>query len=231
MTVAQARNVRITGGHFIYNDSTTAVITIKDSSGITFLDGLYIDVNKKYADSIRTYNHKGSLIIQNTFVKGISGTLNGAHGDLVHAQDGGPLQDLTLQNVTGYTGYQGLFAPYRPAKGHGTRKLKLDRVNVAYDPNVSKKALKLLYFGSADDSTDRVPDLGSSLSGVYADGSYWKLPYYKTVYAEPVPASSCSSFDAKHKITGQVCGGRPAEGDYVPSGQVGRTYDRSYFCK
>ena len=230
MTITDARNITVTGGHFVYNYATPAVITIKNTSGTTFMDGLYIDVNKKYADGIRVYNHKGRLIVQNSLFKGISGTRYGVHGDIVHAQDGGPLQELTLQNVTGYTGYQGLFTPYRPGSGHGTRKLTLHRVNVAYDPTVSKRSLKLLYIGSADNSTDRVPDLGSTFSGVYADGSYWSLPFHKTVYAEPVRSSTCSSFDAKHKVNGQVCGGKPTGGDYVPSSQVGRTYNRSYFC-
>lgn len=234
LSIGNARNIRITGGHFIYNDSWSAVITIKDTSGSTFIDGLLIDVNKKYADAMRTYNHKGRLVVQNTYVKGISGTTNGTHGDLVHAQNGGPLAELTLQNVTGLTGYQGLFAPYRPSTGHGTRKLRMDRVNVGYDTTLAKtsgagKPLMLLFIGSADNNSDRVPDLGTTISSVYVDGSYWSFPYYKAVYAYPAGTATCTSFDSKHKISGQVCSGRPSA-DYAPSGQVGMSYNRANFC-
>lgn len=233
LSVTQARNVRITGGRIVYNDSAAAVITVNTSSGTTFIDGVYIDVNKRYADAIRTFNHRGRMVVQNTFVRGIGGTPNGTHGDIVHAQGGGPLAELVLQNVTGLTGYQGLFAPYRPDSGHGTRKLRLDRVNVGYDTAMSKssgagKPLMLLYIGSADNSTDRVPDLGTTLSSVYVDGSYWGFPYYNAVYAKPSGTGNCASFDGKHKISGQACGGKPA--DFAPASQVGTTYNRSYFC-
>lgn len=231
-----ARNIRVTGGQFLYNDSDDAVITVRFSSGMTFLDGLYIDVNKRSADAIQVNNHKGRVVIQNTFIRGISGTLNGIHGDLMHAQGGGPLQELTLQNVSGLTGYQGLFTPYRPKSGDGTRKLKIDRVNVGYDPALSKssgakKPLMLLYIGSADNSTDRVPDLGTSLSNVFVDGSYWNFAYTNALYAKPRSGSgSCATFDSKHKIYGQACGGRPSGGDFAPASQVGRNYVRSRFC-
>lgn len=236
MVVARPRNLRITGGQFIYNDSLSAVITVKDTSGTALIDGLSIDVNRKSADAIRSYNDKGRLIVQNTFVKGISGTVKGTHGDLVHAQSGGPLQELILQNVTGLTGYQGLFSPYRPREGHGTRKLKLDRVNVGYDRDIAKtsgvrKPLMLLFMGSADDRTNKVPDQGTTLTDVYVDGSYWNFAFQKAVYAQPKPVSDgCATFDPKQKVNGRACGGRPPQGDYAPASRVGRSYDRGYFC-
>jgi hypothetical protein len=190
---------------------------------------LNIDVNGKYADAIRTYNYKGSLVLQNSNVRGISGTLNGYHGDIIHAQNGGPLTSLTMQNVTAITGYQGLFTPYRPSSGHGTRKLKLDRVQIAYDPKYSKRSLKLLYLGSADNTTDPVPDLGSTFSSVYLDASFWKIAYYKSSYAEPTPASTCATYPAKHKVSGSVCNGRPSS-EFAPAANVGRSYSRSFFC-
>lgn len=236
LSIEFARNVRITGGQFVYNDSDDAVITVKFSSGTTFIDGVYIDVNRRSADAIQVNNHKGRVVVQNSFIRGISGTMSGIHGDLLHAQGGGPLQELTLQNVTGLTGYQGLFTPYRPRSGDGTRKLRIDRVNVGYDPALSKssgakKPLILLYMGSADNSTDRVPDLGTTLSNVYVDGSYWNFPYTNALYAKPKSGSgSCATFDSKHKISGRACNGRPSQGDFAPASQVGRNYVRSRFC-
>ncbi len=234
LTITYAKNIRIMGGHFVYNDLKQAVISIGMTSGVTMIDGVLIDVNGKSADAIRAYKHSGRMIVQNTYAKGISGTASGTHGDLVHPQGGGPLQELTLQNVTGLTGYQGLFTPYRPGTGHGTRKLKIDRVNVGYDPNLSKssgagKPLMLLFMGSADNSTDRVPDLGTTLSSVYVDGSYWNFPYYNAVYAKPSGTGGCTSFESKHKISGQACGGKPSS-DFAPASKVGLGYNRSYFC-
>jgi len=236
LTVTGARNVRITGGHLVQGDSSPATITIRNLSsastepkGTIFIDGLHIDVNGKYADAIRTYNYKGALVLQNSNVRGISGTLNGYHGDIIHAQNGGPLASLTMQNVTAVTGYQGLFTPYRSSSGHGTHRLKMDRVQIAYDPKYSKRSLKLLYLGSADNATDLVPDQGSTFSSVYLDASFWNIAYYKSSYAEPTPASSCATYAAKHKVSGSVCAGRPAT-EFAPAANVGRGYSRSFFC-
>lgn len=236
ITVSYARNIRITGGHILYTDSKPAVINIGMTSGTTFIDGMLIDVNRKFADAIRVYRHKGKLVVQNTHIKGVSGTVKGIHGDVTHAQGGGPLKELILQNVTGKTGYQGLFTPYNPGKGRGTRKLRLDRVNMSYDRAIPKssgarKPLKLLFFGSADNGNDRVPDRGTSLSNVYVDGSYWNWPYYKAIYAQPKPGSGgCATFAGKHKISGRACSGRPKGGDFAPVSKVGRSYARSKFC-
>ncbi len=235
LTITFARNIRITGGQFVYNDSKQAVISIGYSSGTTMIDGVLIDVNKKAADAIRTYRHKGRLIVQNVYAKGIGGRKSGPHGDLVQPQGGGPLQELTLQNVTGLTGYQGLFTPYRPREGHGTRKLRLDHVNVGYDPSFPKssgagKPLMLLFMGNASDPVNKVPDQGTTLSSVYVDGSYWNFAYQKAIYAQPRPGGgNCATFDSNQKISGQACGGKP--GDFAPASKVGRSYNRAYFCK
>lgn len=229
LTVTGAKNVRITGGHFVQADASSATITIRnltaaatEPAGTIFIDGVNIDVNGKTADAIRTYNYKGNFVLQNSNVRG-------SKGDIVHAQNGGPLASLTMQNVTAITGYVGLFTPYRLSTGHGTRKLTLDRVQFAYDPKYSKSALRLLYMGSADNATDRVPDLGSTFSSVYLDGLFWKIPYYKTSYAEPTPSTSCSTYATKHLVTGSVCQGPPAS-EFAPAAQVGLTYSRSFFC-
>jgi hypothetical protein len=166
LTVTGAKNVRIIGGHFVQGDASPATITIRnptsaatEPAGTIFIDGVNIDVNGKAADAVRTYNYKGNLVLQNANVRG-------TNGDIVDAQNGGPLASLTMQNVTAVTGYQGLFTPYRLSTGSGTRQLTLDRVQFAYDPKYSKKPMRLLYIGSADNATDRVPDRGSTFSSV-----------------------------------------------------------------
>jgi hypothetical protein len=234
--VAEAGNVRIVGGSFLYTGSAPAVVTVSRSAGTAFIEGLNIDVAGQAADAIRVYSHTGRLIVQNTFARRISGRPSGPHGDLVHAQGGGPLNELILQNVTGYSGYQGLFTPYRPASGHGTHALTLERVNVAYDPSLNRssgaaKPLKLLFMGSADDPADLPPDRGTTLSQVYVDTSYWNVPFERAL--EPRPRTTfgrCVTFDDDDKIAGSVCRGAPPGGDFAPAALVGGTYDRAHFC-
>lgn len=236
LSVTEAGNVWILGGAFLYTDSGPAVISISQTAGTSFLEGLSIDVAGKSADAIRVYRHTGRLIVQNTFAKRISGQPSGTHGDLIHAQGDGPLQELILQNVTGYTGYQGLFTPYRPDSGHGTHALRLERVNVAYDPTLNRnsgagKPLMLLFFGSAGDLRDQPPDRGTSLSGVYVDASYWNQSHLRAIYPQPKTLfGQCVSFDPGHGISGRVCEGPPPGGDFAPESLVGRAYDRTRLC-
>jgi hypothetical protein len=236
LSVTEAGNVWILGGAFLLNDNAKGVISISQTAGTSFIEGVSIDVAGKAADAIRVYRHTGRLVVQNTFAKRISGQPSGTHGDLIHAQGKGPLQELVLQNVTGYTGYQGLFTPYRPESGHGTHSLRLERVNVAYDPTLNRNAgagklLILLFLGSADDPRDLPPDKGTSLSNVYADASYWNQSYMRAIYPRPKTLfGQCVRFDEAHGIAGRVCEGPPPQGDFAPEALVGRAYDRGRFC-
>lgn len=249
INIARARNVWITGGSIAFDiskaavtnyfDGRKAVITVKESSGTTFIEGLDVDAKGTSADAIRALMHTGRLVIQNTRIHGVSGRTTGPHGDTTHAQAGGPLFALVLQNVSAFTGYQGLFTPYRVANGHGTRKLKLQRVNFGYDPNIplSSKPLKLMFIGSASETVNRSPDRGTSLSHVYVDVSVWqqRLPgfsYQKAIFPVPSPQpDGCAIFDPADKIWGQACGGNPPDGDFAPAERVGLAYDRAYFCR
>lgn len=236
LSVTEAGNVWILGGAFLFTDDEKGVISISETSGTSFIEGVSIDVAGKAADAIRVYRHTGRLIVQNTFAKRIGGEPRGTHGDLVHAQGLGPLQELVLQNVTGYTGYQGLFTPYRPDSGHGTRALRLERVNIAYDATLNRNAgagkpLMLLFLGDARDPRDQPPDRGTSLSSVYVDASYWNQAHFRSIYPRPKTLfGRCVSFDAAHRIAGNVCEGPPPGGDFAPEALVGRTYDRARFC-
>ncbi len=238
LSVVNANNLRIMRGHFVMTADKESVVSIGPGSGTTFIEGLDIDVNGKSADAIRFYRNTGTAIIQNTRIEGVSGTNPGRHGDITQPQGGGPLNELILQNVTAYTGYQGLFTPYRPSEGHGTHKLTLDRVNFGYDPNVapSSKPLILLFMGKAGDPVNLPPDRGTTLSGVYVDVSVWQnqLPgydYHKAVLAGPTrQPDGCATFAPEEKISGQVCDGQPPNGDYAPAYQVGLKYRRDVFC-
>jgi hypothetical protein len=47
LTVEKPRNLRITGGSLIFGDTTAAVVTVRDTSGDTMIDGMYIDVKER----------------------------------------------------------------------------------------------------------------------------------------------------------------------------------------
>ncbi|MBL8660614.1 MAG: hypothetical protein JNM75_12755 [Rhodospirillales bacterium] len=232
VSVTKARNVRITGGKFVFADTQTSVISLGYSSGTAFVDGVHIDVNGRHADAIRTYRHTGKLIVQNVRIEGVSGIKSGTHGDIVHAQGGGPLSELILQNVSGYTAYQGLFVPYIVSSGHGTHKLSLDRVNVGYDTKFAiSKPLILLFIGDNNHPTNKAPDLGTTLNEVFAKDFSAVFTFNRSVYAKPVKDGvGCATFDPVHKITGKVCGGLPAGGDFAPASLVGPNYNRDNFC-
>ncbi|MBL8660569.1 MAG: hypothetical protein JNM75_12530 [Rhodospirillales bacterium] len=238
LSVVNANNVRIMRGRFVMTDDKESVVSIGPGSGTTFIEGLDIDVNGKSADAIRFYRNTGVAIIQNTRMEGVSGTTAGTHGDITQPQGGGPLTQLILQNVSAYTGYQGLFTPYRPDQGHGTHKLTLQRVNLGYDPNIppSEKPLILLFIGRSDDPVNLPPDQGTTLSDVYVDVSVWQkqLPgygYYKSVLATPSrQPNGCATFAPEENITGEVCDGQPPEGDFAPQNLVGLKYRRDYLC-
>lgn len=232
VSVVKARNVRITGGKFVFNDTQKSVISLGYSSGTAFIDGVHIDVNGRHADAIRTYRHTGKVVVQNVRIEGVSGIKSGTHGDIVHAQGGGPLSELILQNVTGYTAYQGLFVPYIVRSGHGTHKLSLDRVNVGYDPKFAiSKPLMLLFIGDNNHPTNKAPDRGTTLDAVYVKDFSARFTFNRSVYARPVKdGTGCATFDPVHKITGKVCGGLPAGGDFVPAALVGPNYNRDTFC-
>lgn len=236
LLIKYAHNVRIFGGAFNYNSTSPNVIAVQYSSGTTFIEGLDINVNGLNANAISSYAHTGRMLVQNTLVRGVSGSAGGTVRDAVDAQTGGPLADLTLQNVTMLTSGRGLYAYYNPSNGHGARKLKLDRVNAAYDTRFPKwpagttPPKGLYYIGSPTSTTRQAPPDGTILADVYADGGYWGLPYQKTVYAEPKPQpDGCATFSSD-KFSGKVCLGPPPEGDFAPAGDVGLNYDRTRFC-
>lgn len=235
LLIKYARNVRIVGGAFIYNDTAGSVIAVDFSSGTTLIEGLDIDSNAKEADAITSYAHTGRMIVQNTRVHGIKGSSGGTIRDFLEARNAGPLAELKVKNVTVLTGGRGLFSFYSPENGRGTRRLILDRVDATYDAGLptwpSGARPPLLYFGSGSSTKQQVPPDGTTLTNVYVDGSYWGVPYDKTVYARPAPQpDGCATFDPVHRITGRVCLGPSPEGENAPADRVGLRYDRDYFC-
>ena len=243
ISISGAGNVHIVGGHLVHTmpdgkNGVNKMINLTGTSGTTFIEGMHIDVNNKHCDAIAAYNNKGKVIVQNSVLRGMGGAAGDTHGDAIHPQGGGPLADIIFQNVSVYTGYQGLFVVYRE-NGHGTRHLDLRKVNLAYDPRMpaSQKPLILLYLGhenpkpSMYNTLDYLPPDGTVLDQVFIDSSLKKVAYHTRVIPNGTPgAGGCASFGSK-KIQGKVCDGKPSGGDFAPQKLVGLGYDRSKLCK
>jgi hypothetical protein len=243
ISISGAGNVHIVGGHLVHTmadgkNGVNKMINLTNTGGTTFIEGLHIDVNMKHADAIAAYNNTGVVIVQNSLLRGMGGAPDDSHGDAIHPQGGGPLTDIIFQNVSVYTGYQGIFVVYR-TNGHGTRHLDLRRVNLAYDPRMpaSQKALILIYLGHENPKPniygllDYLPPDGTVFDQVFIDSSLKKVAYHTRVIPNGTPvAGGCATFVPANKIQGVVCQGPPAGGDYAPAKLVGLSYDRAKLC-
>lgn len=242
LNISNARNVHVIGGRIELGANVQRAVSLSSIKGHAHLEGMHIDVMNRPADGIRIYNSPdATLTIQNTLVKGLGGIPEGTHGDIIHTQGGGPLKEFRVENVSGLTSYQGIFTPFRlPQHGStGAKRIVMKNLYVAYDPRMpaSQKPLMLMTFGSGNPTANRYGMLdytapeGTTLSNVYVDGSLRNVPYYTKVTVQPKPgADGCATFDAVHKITGKVCGGKPSQGTFAPESAVGLNYARSKFC-
>ncbi len=244
ISISGARNVHILGGHLVHTmadgkSGVNKLINLTSTSGTTFIEGVHLDVNLKHSDAIATYLNSGRVIVQNSLIRGMGGADSSSHGDAIHPQGAGPLKDIIFQNVSVYTGYQGLFVVYR-TNGHGTRHLDLRNVNLAFDPRMSasQKALILIYLGEANPRPNRyglldyLPPDGTVFSNVFIDSSLKKVPYNTRVIPNGTPgAGGCATFSPANKIQGKVCNGKPGSGDFAPAKAVGLAYSRAAFCR
>ncbi len=243
LNITNARNVHIIGGHLSLGVDVKRAVSFANIKGHAHVEGLHVDVQNRAADGIRIYNSpKATLTVQNSLIEGLGGEPKGAHGDVIHTQGGGPLDALEVENVSGYTSYQGIFTPYRLPKdgATGANRVVMKNVNLGYDPRMpaAQKPLMLLTLGKGDPTPNRYGLLdytapeGTSLTNVFIDTSSQNVPYYTKVMATPRPgADGCATFDAVHKIDGKVCNGLPKTGPFAPKGDVGINYDRAKFCK
>ncbi|MBL8659184.1 MAG: hypothetical protein JNM75_05455 [Rhodospirillales bacterium] len=244
LSISNARNVQVIGGHISLGADVKRAVSFANIKGHAHVKGMHLDVQNRPADGIRIYNSpKATLTVQNSLIEGLGGEPTGTHGDVIHTQGGGPLDAFEVENVSGYTSYQGIFTPYRlPEDGAtGAKRVMLKNVNLGYDPRMpaDQKPLMLLTLGKGNPTPNKYGLLdytapeGTTLTNVFLDVSRLSksVPYYTRVMVAPKPgADGCAAFDAIHKINGKVCDGLPKSGPFAPLGKVGENYDRSAFC-
>lgn len=242
LSITNARNVHVVGGRIELGTNVPRAVSLASIRGHVHLEGMYIDAMNRYADGISIFNSPGATFtVQNSLIKGPGGIPAGTHGDVAHTQGGGPLKEFRVENVSGFTSYQGIFTPFRtPQDGStGARRIVMKNLHLAYDPRMpeAQKPLMLLTLGSGTPSPtiygqlDYSPPDGTTLSNVFIDTSLRNVAYYTKVSVQPRPgADGCATFDPVHKIEGKVCGGEPTRGTFAPESAVGLNYARSKFC-
>jgi hypothetical protein len=242
LNVTNARNVHIIGGRINLGADVKRAVSFSNIKGHVHVEGMHIDVQNRPADGLRIYNSPNAILtVQNSLIEGLGGEPKGTHGDVIHTQGGGPLKEFRVENVSGYTSYQGVFTPFRsPKDGNtGARRLIMKNVDLAYDPRMptTQKPLMLLTLGSGTPKPNMyglldwtAPD-GTTLSNVFIDTSLRNVAYYTRVTVQPNPGSDgCATFAAVHNVKGKVCGGKPKGGAFAPKNAVGLNYARAKFC-
>lgn len=242
LNIHNARNVHVLGGRIELGADAARAVSLSSIKGQIHLEGMHVDAMNRPADGISIYNSpSATLTVQNSLIKGLGGIPAGTHGDVIHTQGGGPLKELRVENVSGFTSYQGIFTPFRLPQhdSTGAKRIVMKNVYLAYDPRMpaSQKPLMLLFLGSGSPTAnmygmlDYTAPEGTVLSNVYVDPSSRNVPYYTKILVEPKPgADGCATFDAVHKVEGKVCGGKPKQGTFAPESAVGLNYARSKFC-
>ncbi len=245
-----AHDIWVSGGELdIYSSSPSngAGLTLTYWDGTALFEGLYIDINNSCMDGIRTYfPRSGRVIIQNSYIAGMSYCTPGTHGDLFHAQggDGGKnITELIVQNLRGDLINQGFFVPPRP-DGHGVNRLVLDHVEMRLDSRFKFSQNKISTMVFADPTGgggNNYPPNGQSYNEVYLN--WWEPWYPGTENRTNIVLPAASSFDSKGcavyssdvknkaKLDGAWCKGSPPGGTFVPLDKIGRNYDRSFFAK
>jgi hypothetical protein len=215
------RNVVIVGGHITVPEGARTgaerrAIYIKDNAGTVHVEGVLIDSSGGApSDAIAIAAPDSVVQIQNVRVDDLKGSESGWHADIV--QPWGGVKELRIDRLTGSTSYQGLFL--RPDLGD-IGSLRISRVNLRQTPG---GAGKLVWF-----TTDcEGPPAALSQLHVESDAGndlgdlVWPTPW----------DSSCPAEEEAGIVTwpslpieGEVRGGAPPGGDFVPRGVAGTRY-------
>lgn len=158
LRIEGGRNVAVLGGSFApsygYNTPTAAIGT-KNQSGSIWIEGVSIDNQDSYGSDGIVLNAAGDkaipATIKNTTIVNVQGTQNGRHGDIVQPQ--GRIGELTITNLIGTTGYQGLFLMRQDGISYGGKvdSIKLTNVRLEHLPGGDKRCLYLISVGGKQD--------------------------------------------------------------------------------
>ena len=203
-------------------------IRLQAQTGVSFVEGLYVDVAGHEADCFVSRNpddmdnatarRQRDVIIQNTYCAGIEGLGNspvggGIHGDLFQNQGQDNLRRLVLENVSCRTSQEGVVL----LGGHGTAgavEWAMRRYDYSWDPRFvgddRYEQFGLAFDGEADRSVlvdVRIDD--------YRDGGDYGIINGQRYGNSPSPTVQ------RHP---QIRSGLPADGPFAPPERTGFNY-------
>ena len=219
------RNIVVLGGEYRPQGPATGTLYFAGVSGAVHVEGALIDnADAGERDGIDIYSAPGrhaDLTVQNTRIVNISGHRMGVHGDMVQTQ--GDVGRLRFYNVSGTTGYEGLFIPPQ----HATRSADLENVNIRYTDGqpVDRYTYQYWFLDSILEKPFPI-----ALDHVYATERPGQAAQEYTVW----PKASLLRIGAVRRgngiswphlpYRGSITVGDPPGGDFAPSETVGIGY-------
>ena len=199
-------------------------------SGVTFLEGLHIDVQGHEADCIVSRNpdpmtdaqarNQRDVIVQNTYCSGVEGhgesdIGDGIHGDFFQNQGRDPLRRLIFENVSMRTSQEGIVL-HGGTSGRGTQSLVVRRYDYTWDPRFVGDDAYDHKFGLAFVGW---PSSNWTLEDVYIDDPRDNLDYLK-INNQRYGVSTWSEVKPHEAIRS----GLPDNGAFAPPDQTGVNY-------
>lgn len=229
------RNITIIGGHItipptdpvVQDDGFRRAIYIKNTKGIVHIEGVLIDSSAGgESDAITINAPEATVQIQNIRVETIKGTNNSMHADVI--QPWGGVKELRVYNLTGSSYYQGLYLAYDTGgiTKADLRNIDLTALGESYGShgggymlsftkgncnNLFSVILRNVYVVPRSNRT-----LGKS---VWPD-----INTASTSTCAGVESNSTVSWPTISQISGEVIGGLPPGGNFVPAGVAGTSY-------
>jgi hypothetical protein len=228
-TLLGGRNVVIIGGNIKVpaGDPTQRALYIKDAVGTVHIEGVFINnPDSAEFDGIAIAAPKAIVQIQRVRIEGLKGRTQSFHSDVI--QPWGGVKDLRVDHLTAYSGYQGI--QFSALTGPVTA-IHLSNINLeGIDQQIWESGSTLGSNGGFLAWAECSFSASGTIENVYlkarpgrgATTTVW--PNSSTSCASTIAADQSTITWPFPAITGSFTVGRPANGDYVPSGSVGLTY-------
>jgi hypothetical protein len=233
VTIEGGHNVVLIGGRItvpsdqppgVENDRFRTGVYIKGATGIVHVEGLQLDgAPGAVWDAIDINAPAATVQLENIRVDGVRGRFHGFHGDVV--QTWGGVRDLRINRLTASSNYQGLtISVDRGPIGQA----ELSKVNLRGLSRHVEKGGHLIWVTSGTETCRTYP---LELRGVFLEPRRG-LTLGQSVWPQVGRPRRCQARVRKNaatwprldRVEGEVRGGSPADGAFVPTGSVGSDY-------
>ena len=233
VTIEGGHNIVLIGGRITVpsdqppgaeNDRFRTGVYIKGATGTVHVEGLQIDgASGAVWDGIDINAPAATVQLENIRVDGVRGRFRGFHGDVVQAWGG--VRDLRINRLTASSNYQGLTIPVdRGPIGQA----ELSKVNLRGLSRHVEKGGHLIWVTSGTETCRTYP---LELRGVFLEPRRG-LTLGQSVWPQAGRPRRCQARVRKDaatwprldRVEGEVRGGSPPDGAFVPTGSVGSDY-------